>query len=349
MFTFIKMPNIIQNKPDFVKNVGDAIVVNTRMEVVHCSPAFAFRVKFMADEVVGKTLADFEPKTVPTYNDLFKRADFNNLHFEFFNIKGEYIHLVFNGYTLMEEEERYAIMYWNDITKYSVFERKYLSKEIELNTLIYKISHDLRGPVASSKGLLNLIKIENPDKHVTNYVDLIIQSIEKLDGRITDLAKVAELATTDQYYFSEIDIHTLIYNAISDVSKNYDVFDMVFDFKIQKDLKFKTYQFALVSVFTHLFIFSIENKSHSEKLLLNLDVHLDNQMLYINLKDNGMGIHESGLEKVFSPFFRVNETQSHSSLSLFTIKKSVEFLRGEVDLKSVIGKGTEFWIKIPVY
>ncbi len=326
----------------------NVFVVDTEFNLVYLHPNFAKLYKIYPDLLIGNNLSFFSPKILPIAKELFNKVGFSNVSFEFYNVADEYVHLMLNGFSFENKSEKYALIFWNDITKYSTYEKKYLSKEIELNTLIYKISHDLRGPVASSKGLINLIRIENPDKKIANYLELLDTSISKLDGRIVELSKVADLAAANQYYFSEVDMHELLFKTLNDLSKNYDVYDMIFDFKLEENLKFKTYQFALVSILSHLLIFCIENKNHNEKLLLNLKMEFKNKNLFICSTDNGMGIEETGIDKIFSPFFRVNESYDTSTLSLFTMKKSIEFLNGEIKVRSKLGQGSEFRIKIPV-
>ncbi|MFN0048070.1 MAG: sensor histidine kinase [Cytophagales bacterium] len=326
----------------------NAFIVNEDLELLYLHPSFFKIYKASVDSLIGTSISFFTPKELPVAKEFFQKEGFNNVSLEFYNAADEYVHLMLNGFSFEKNSGRYAVVFWNDITKYSIYEKKYLSKEIELNTLIYKISHDLRGPVASTKGLINLVKIENPDITIANYVDLLDVSISKLDQRIIELAKVADLAAADQYYFSQVDMHELLYKTLSDLAKNYDVYDMIFDFKLEESLVFKSYQFALVSILSHLLIYCIENKNHNRKLLLKLDIKLENSNLILSAVDNGMGIQMQDIEKIFSPFFRANESNNTSTLSLFTIKKSIDFLNGDIKVTGNIGEGIKIKMKIPV-
>jgi len=332
---------------DFNPN-WDALALDKKLDLVYLHSNFAEIYKGHPDILVGNNLSFLAPREIPQIADVFNKDGFNNISFEFYNAADEYVHLMLNGFCIEKRGVVLALVFWNDITKYSTYEKKYLTKEIELNTLIYKISHDLRGPVATSKGLINLIKIENPDKAFAQYLDLLEASILKLDNSIVELGKMADLAAGNQYYFSHVDMHELLYKTLSDLSKNYDVYDMIFDFKLDRELTFKTYQFALASILSHLLIFSIENKQHNTKLFLNLKIQLVDKMLFITTSDNGIGIVENDIDNVFSPFFRVSESYDTSTLSLFTIKKSIDFLNGEIKVHSRYGEGTEFSIKIAV-
>jgi signal transduction histidine kinase len=67
----------------------------------------------------------------------------------------------------------------------------------------------------------------------------------------------------------------------------------------------------------------------------------------ISFKDNGVGIHEEYIDKIFKMFFRANADSKGSGLGLYIVKSAIEKLRGTVHVQSALGSGTEFIITIP--
>jgi signal transduction histidine kinase len=67
----------------------------------------------------------------------------------------------------------------------------------------------------------------------------------------------------------------------------------------------------------------------------------------ILVRDNGIGIDEANQQKVFNMFYRVSTKSVGSGLGLYIVKETVEKLRGDVRLRSEIGKGTEFSLRLP--
>jgi signal transduction histidine kinase len=305
------------------------IILSHDLTILHAGKAFVSLSGMKTNEIEGKQLSVLNPKVVPEQELFFGlKSSFREINFEFFSSKGVFIHLMLNGFVVQNDECECAVIFWNDITKYTNYEKMFLSKEIELNTLIYKISHDLRGPIASMSGLMSLIKIEESEKKKDQFMGLIDQSLLKLDSKIRNLSKISDSISGKQYYFSDINIHKVVYNTISDLANRFDVSDIVFDFKIDDNINFKTYEFALVSVFHHLWMFSLENRKPGHQLVLRLKIGIKENHLDIKASDNGWTITKDQIDKAYSPFFKTNDISNGTSLSLFTIKKCVDFLNG---------------------
>jgi signal transduction histidine kinase len=86
------------------------------------------------------------------------------------------------------------------------------------------------------------------------------------------------------------------------------------------------------------------NKNHS---LIRIAVSIDKDMAVIQFMDNGIGIEERYLTRVFDMFFRGTETNKGAGLGLYIVKEAVEKLRGDIQIESVIGQGTVFKITLP--
>jgi signal transduction histidine kinase len=69
--------------------------------------------------------------------------------------------------------------------------------------------------------------------------------------------------------------------------------------------------------------------------------------VFVTVKDNGLGIHEEYLSKIFDLFFRATQASTGSGLGLYILNKSVKRLSGQVKVKSEINVGSEFTITLP--
>lgn len=332
--------------PDFLLD-KNCILLNSDFDLIYVSIDFE---KIIGTHIENYCLIynDTLLTKKETYIPLFKNPKgFYNIEFELLNFDNQPVSLIFNGFSFDNYGETFYVIFYNNITEIKNFQRKYFTKEIELNTLIYKISHDLRGPMASIKGLLNLIGFN--DKNSTeHYLELIEKSVENLDRKINDLSHISHLDGSEKYFYEEIDIHDLIYNSINKISKKYDVYDIVYDFNIKLANKIKTYSYALESIFTHLFIHCIENKKENLKSLFKLDINIVNNILEIIFVDNGKGVEDDCIDKIFAPFYQINETHNHSTLSLFAIKKNVDFMNGNIYFRSKLDIGSEIKIFLPL-
>jgi signal transduction histidine kinase len=93
-------------------------------------------------------------------------------------------------------------------------------------------------------------------------------------------------------------------------------------------------------------------KYSSKSVAIKMDAYRDGDFCVLSIKDNGMGISAENQKHIFDRFYRVPHGNLHEvkgyGLGLFYVKTMVEQHKGRISVKSEIGKGTEFIIKIPL-
>lgn len=80
---------------------------------------------------------------------------------------------------------------------------------------------------------------------------------------------------------------------------------------------------------------------------LQIDVEAGEHTAVIRFTDNGIGIAEEYVEKIFRMFFRANADSKGSGLGLYIVKGVVEKLKGTLSVQSTLGEGTSFVLEIP--
>ncbi|MCH8332132.1 MAG: HAMP domain-containing histidine kinase, partial [Bacteroidetes bacterium] len=218
-------------------------------------------------------------------------------------------------------------------------------KELELQTFIYKASHDLRGPFCSVMGLSNLAREQVKDKQALVYFNLIDRSVSRLDQILKDLARVAmvqqSLVIQEEFDFEEE------INGILEGIQQYDNFDKI-DIQIKIDVKnkFFTDKSMLVSILQNIIINSVKyQKLESSDSFIQINITEGDNFVNINIDDNGVGIEEVLQPKIFDMFFRANESSTGSGLGLYIVKNAVEKLGGEITLTSIYKIGTSVNMK----
>ena len=83
---------------------------------------------------------------------------------------------------------------------------------------------------------------------------------------------------------------------------------------------------------------------------INIKTYDDDDWVYVEIADNGMGISREELENIFEKFYRVKNDDSHkikgSGLGLYLVKYFIELHQGSIDAESEVGVGTKFLIKL---
>jgi hypothetical protein len=216
----------------------------------------------------------------------------------------------------------------------------------ELSTLMYRLSHDLKGPVTSTAGLINISKSEVKDEVAVKYLKMIEQSNNNLDKILNGLI---ELVKTDSMarMNDKIDFNLLCDAIIPFYKNNPDTSDVEFktDISIKKD--FYSNEAAIQSIIYNL-VSNAVNYRRSFNPFVAITIKEGMESVIISIKDNGVGIAKEFHENIFNMFFKANNNSKGSGLGLYIVKNIVEKLGGKIQLKSEPKNGTEFIIQLPI-
>jgi PAS domain S-box-containing protein len=217
----------------------------------------------------------------------------------------------------------------------------------ELDRFVYSASHDLRAPLMSVKGLLNMIKLDPDRNNVENYLALIEKSVIKLDSFISDIILYSRNARMDVMP-KEIDFHELLQESI-DSLKYMDGAEAVRSIrKVEIKGPFYSDYSRLLIVFNNLISNAVRYRDAWKKdQYLRIDISSDTEKAVIAFSDNGIGIQQEYLDKIFKMFFRANADSKGSGLGLYIVKGAIEKLDGTIQVHSKLGEGTTFTMEIP--
>jgi signal transduction histidine kinase len=217
----------------------------------------------------------------------------------------------------------------------------------ELNKFVYSVSHDLRSPLTSILGVINLTKISPELKVAEDYFQMIEGRVLKLDDfikKIIDYYKNARAETEKE----EIDFDILV-NNIWEIFKNQNP-SIIFDLKIEKSAEYFGDSFRLKIIFENLISNAIKYQNPSSDIKkIDLFIKINSNNLYITVSDNGIGIDNQYLESVFNLFFRTEDALhvEGTGIGLYLVKEALNKIGGKIDVTSQTMKGSSFHIVIP--
>lgn len=279
------------------------------------------------------------------------------------------IRILLTGYTDIEaladainhgDIYRYITKPWNDLELHNSIKNAYdaykakidLRNKIselektndELNRFIYSISHELRAPLVSVIGIINLVKMEGLYDSSGEYWGLIETCSNKLDYYIQKTLQYYKNAkdVSDQ---TEINFNTLVAELVE--LHSYSDKDTSFNVKINQDEKFVGDAYRIEVIMSNLISNAIKyQKAGEANKTVNIDIDVDAHNAHININDNGMGILKEHLEKIFTQFFK-SKMHHGSGLGLFIVKEALNKINGTINVNSNIEDGTTFKITIP--
>ncbi|MEO1050969.1 MAG: PAS domain S-box protein [Bacteroidota bacterium] len=217
----------------------------------------------------------------------------------------------------------------------------------ELDHYVYRASHDLRAPLASILGLTNLIKVEDSMDGLKKYNLYIEEQIGKLDGFIREIINYSRISRTGSY-IEKIDLEGLVMDTYDSLMymKDATSVEKRLDFEGKSDFcsDMRSIRLIIKNLLTNAIKYCDPLK---EKPFVHCAILVDEANVFINVKDNGIGIKDDYIDQVYEMFFRATELSDGSGLGLFMVKQSVDKLDGYVSICSTFREGTEFKIVLP--
>lgn len=220
-------------------------------------------------------------------------------------------------------------------------------KNKELDNFVYKVSHDLRGPISSLLGLHNVIDLEVTDSKSLRYFGMYHQQIKRLESIILDFIDLTRLKESNINH-SLIDFEEIIEQCIK--AYNYmPTFDSIsFKIKIDKYINFYSDKSSINSILQNLIENAIKYSNPRKDSFVKIGISQSQNQLIIKVEDNGAGIHDNFKEKIFDMFFRANDHVQGSGLGLYILKTAVDRIKGTVRFDSEYKMGSTFIITLPI-
>ncbi len=217
----------------------------------------------------------------------------------------------------------------------------------ELNRFVYSTSHDLRSPLASVMGILNLAQMEGSVQDPNGYMGMIETCVHKMD---TFIQKIIE-------YYKSIRVE----DDMSNINFSELLGESILMFKMQKpnleyvvhvdqEVEFVNDAFRMSVIIDNLISNAIKyQKPEEQNQRVEVTVHTTPEKAVIKIEDNGVGILDTHLNNIFKMFFRSNNAVNGLGIGLYIVKEALTRIGGEISVQSEFGKGTAFYLEIPNY
>ncbi len=233
-----------------------------------------------------------------------------------------------------------------DITEQKKIEEELKIRNSELDNFVYKVSHDLRAPLSSVLGLVNLAQMPGNDDNPAEYLKIIGEKVGQLDHFISDVLSHSKNLKLD-VKTGLIDFHSIINKTFKDLNymRGADQTDREV---IIRGIEFFSDPWRMGEIFRNLISNAIKYRKLGDvpgKVFIQIDI--DASRATIIFKDDGIGISSENLNKIFEMFYRASEQSEGSGLGLYIVKNAVEKLEGQLTVKSQPGEGTTFEITLP--
>lgn len=220
----------------------------------------------------------------------------------------------------------------------------------ELDSFVYNISHNLRAPLLSLLGLINLAKKDTDELHskiLSEYLERIDFSAHKLDKTLCEILDYSRNARGELIY-EKLDLKNIFaeeYLKIMYLEKSNSV---DYQIKIDQDVEFASDKYRISVIVNNLISNAVKYQDkgrNSNRIEVKGQVSDRGAELYI--ADNGVGIDPAFVGSIFKMFFRASTLSVGSGLGLYIVKETIDKLKGKISVTSELNKGTTFHLSIP--
>jgi signal transduction histidine kinase len=219
----------------------------------------------------------------------------------------------------------------------------------ELDNFIYKTSHDIRGPLASLKGIANVALMELEDPKAKDYLRKLDNSADKLNSILTRLLIVNQInhavLAPQKIDFDELINEILVFERKKGVPMS-----MKISAEVDPDAILITDRHLLRIILENLVDNAIKYHNNSQRIepfvMIKVGKFGDDEIV-IKVIDNGIGIMERDPQKLFQMFVRASERSESGGIGLYLTKLASERLEAKIDFATTADKFTQFSVLLP--
>jgi len=236
----------------------------------------------------------------------------------------------------------------NDITNL-----KYL--DAVKKDLVANVSHELKTPVTTIKGFIETLRdgAINDRKNAERFLDIVLKHIERLNLLIDDLLTLAKLEQRKDDEVVELE-YQLIKPILESVAEDFEIKadhkKIIIKINCDKGLSSKVNRHLLEQAIGNLIDNAI--KYSDKKTAIVVGSYKTENELNIYVSDEGYGIAEENLPRLFERFYRIDKARGReeggTGLGLAIVKHIMNAMNGKVEVESMIGKGSKFNIRLPL-
>jgi signal transduction histidine kinase len=217
----------------------------------------------------------------------------------------------------------------------------------ELDKFVYSASHDLKAPLNSVLGLINIAKKDGNSGNTPLYLDLVEKSIKRLERFISDIIDYSRNASAS-VRITKIDFHELVKEGLEEIRYLDERGGIKKETNIKGEGEFYSDERRISVILNNLLSNAINyHDRRKDQKYIKISINYSATKAEIIVEDNGLGIANEHQKRIFNMFYRANEESKGSGLGLYIVKETLEKIKGEILLTSKAGEGSRFLIALP--
>jgi signal transduction histidine kinase len=220
----------------------------------------------------------------------------------------------------------------------------------ELDSFVYNVSHNLRAPLLSIMGLINLTRIDiiaSDNKILHDYLNKIDYCAKKLDKTLCEILDYSKNARGELIY-ENLDLRSIFQDEYMKTMYMEESDSIDYQIQIHQDIEFLSDKYRMSVIVSNLISNAIKYQDKSKKVKkIRVKGNINEKSAELSISDNGIGIDAKYQDKIFRMFYRATNLSVGSGLGLYLVRESISKLDGNISVRSIPNKGTTFYLSIP--
>ncbi len=256
------------------------------------------------------------------------------------------------NFTAMLPASALAIYMMISINHYNTLQslesKKLLIKtNAELDRFVYSTSHDLRAPITSVLGLIDITSRSNSAEEKSQYLGMMKERLNSLDNFIkdvTDYSRNNRLSINRERF----KLHEMAMEIWEGLKYKPEAENINFELDMAEQLEVNADKKRMAIVLNNLLSNAIRyHDRRKEQKFIRISHQVNGKGFYLKVEDNGQGIAPEHHNKIFDMFYRGNESSKGSGLGLYIVKETMVKLSGTINVQSKPRIGSTFTAKFP--
>ena len=336
----------------FEESLDSIFITNEDLVLIEVNPAFIGLFLYQQDQLTCMSFGDMFSKMDDF--DLFKRVFLDQGSVEEFEAvlldqMGTKRDCLINCASILDEETQNMsyIGVVRDMTKRKRAERDLIiAEKLSMTGKISRtIAHEVRNPLTNLTLAMEQLKDEMSidDDDAQLYFSIIRRNADRIGKLISDLL---DSSKPKKLIFKTQSINKVIMGALELVRDRLDLLNMKLEESYNEDLPdLQVDDDQLKIAFLNLMVNAVE-AMEKDQGILTIHTYQDRDYVHADIQDNGKGMSEQSLDRLFEPFFTSKD--SGTGLGLVSVQNIIRGHRGEIKAKSKLGEGTTFTMTFPV-
>jgi signal transduction histidine kinase len=217
-------------------------------------------------------------------------------------------------------------------------------KQASIDELSSTIAHEIRNPIAAAKSLVQQMGEDPTSVENVEYAKVAIDELDRVERRISHLLRFAK---EEDYQFDNVNLATIVDSALTQLRAKLDAAKVSVARNYIGGPTVHADKEKLKQVFANVLDNAIDAlDSVAEGRRIDLFIENGGKRAVVRLRDNGCGIPQDKIDRIFNPFFTTKN--KGTGLGMAISRKIVEAHEGTIDVVSEPGRGSEFAIALPL-